>query len=450
MGFNGVKMKKRYLNTLLVLVLLVSMISLVFSVSQVSAQSSIPNVVLVKLDGSLTPTWKDILQRGIDLSIQNKSAAVIVELNTTGGSIDLMNVLIRQILSSPTPVVVYVSPQGAMAASAGTLLTLSGQVSAMAPDTILGAASPVSNQGIDLSNTEQLKTKEALKATARSLIAWRGPDAVALAEQAIDQAKAASAVEAKQAGLIDIIATDEQDLFKQLDGRVVAVNGTSFTLHTLNTSLIETPITAVENVLALLTNPNILFVLLAIGAQAVLIEISTPGGWFAGFVGVSMLAVAVYGLGLLPVNYVGLIFMGAAFVLYILDIKAPTHGALTAAGTASFIAGGLILFNSASVPSFANVSVSLVVGMGLFIGVSFLGLVLLAVRAMKAPIITGRESMAGWEGYAVTAIDPAGIVQVAGEQWSARLAKGSRAIEKDDRLVVKEVEGVKLIVSKKK
>ena len=442
-------MKKRFLDTILVLILLVSTALLAFSVRGVEAQSAVPNVVVVKLDGPLTPIWKEILQRAIDEGTKTQASAVLVELNTTGGSIDLMNDLIQQILASPTPVVVYVSPQGSMAASAGTLLVLSGKISAMAPDTILGAASPVGSQGADLSTTEQLKTKEALKATARSLIAWRGADAVALAEQAIDSAKAASAEEALQAGLIDIIARDEQDLLRQLDGRVVTINGLPVILHTENAAPIETPITPVESVLGLLTNPNIVFILLAIGVQAILIEITTPGGWVAGFIGAVMLALSIYGLGLLPVNYVGLIFMAIAFVLFILDIKAPTHGALTAAGTASFIAGGLILFNSASVPGFANVSVALVVGMGLLLGGSFLVIVLLAVRVMRTPIITGKESMVGKEGYAVTAIDPAGIVQVAGEQWSARLARKAKAVAKNDRIIVEEVQGVKLIVSKK-
>jgi membrane-bound serine protease (ClpP class) len=450
MGSAGVKMKKRFFDLFLALILFVSMLTLATSTRPVAGKSTAPNVTVVKLDGPLNPIWKEILQRAIDRSVTNSSSAVIIELNTTGGSIDLMNDLIQEILASPTPVVVYVYPQGSMAASAGTLLVLSGKVSAMAPNTILGAASPVGDQGTDLSTTEELKTKEALKATVRSLIAWRGADAVVLAEQAIDQAKAASVDEAKQVGLIDIVAKDEGDLLNQLDGRVVIVNGSQMTLHTQNVIINETPITAVENVLGLLTDPNLIFILLVVGAQAILIEISHPGGWVPGVVGVVLLALSIYGLGLLPVNYVGLIFMGIAFVLYILDIKAPTHGALTVVGTASFIAGGLVLFNSASVPSFANVSVFLVVGMGLFLGATFMGLVLLAVYAMQTPIRTGSEILVGKEGHAITAIDPTGIAHVGGEQWSAHLAKNAKPIAPDDPIIVEEVQGVKLIVSKKK
>ena len=442
-------MKKKTINLFFLIVLIGSLLLSAQPNLSAAAQSSENNVVIVRLDGPLTPIWKEILQRAIDLGEQNHASVVIVELNTTGGSIDLMTNLIQRILDSSTPVVVYVSPKGSMAASAGTLLTLSGQISAMAPETILGAASPVTSQGGDLNSTEDRKVKEALKATARSLVANRGQKAITLVEQAIDEAKAASADEALESGLIDIIAADEQDLLKQLDGRTVTVNGSDVVLHTLDANIIQTPITEVENILSLLTNPNIIFILLSIGAIAVLIEMATPGGWVAGFFGVVLLALGIYGLGLLPVNWVGIIFILAAFVLYILDIKAPTHGALTIAGTASFIAGGLILFNSAKVPSFANVSVPLVVGMGIFIGGSFFLIVMLALRVMKTPVVTGKETLVGKMGYAFTDIEPNGIAQVAGEQWSASLTKHSEAVKKEEALVVEEVKGLKLIVRKK-
>lgn len=442
-------MKRRIFISILLLSVLLSSFVLAFTQFGVQAQANTPNVVTVKLDGPLTPIWREILQHSINLATQQRSQAVIVELNTTGGSIDLMNQLIQIILNSKTPVVVYVSPQGAMAASAGTLLTLSGQVAAMAPNTIIGAASPVGSQGEDIATTEETKIKEALKATVRTLAAWRGTDAVALAEAAIESAKAASANEALKAGLVDFIAKDEVDLLNQLDGREVLVDGVKVTLQTRQAIIIETPITFIENLLALLTNPNIVFLLLAIGVQAILIEISQPGGWVAGFIGATLLALSIYGLNILSVNWVGLIFMGIAFVLFILDIKAPTHGALTAVGTATFIAGALILFNSAKVPQFSNVSVPLVVGMGVFMGASFFAVVMIAVRAMRVPIWTGKESMVGREGYTLTEVKPTGIAQVAGEQWSVKLAENARALKIGDRVVVTEVQGVKLIVKQK-
>ena len=196
----------------------------------------------------------------------------------------------------------------------------------------------------------------------------------------------------------------------------------------------------------MLTNPNIVFILLSIGVQAILIEISSPGGWVAGTIGVILLALAVYGLGILPVNWFGIVFLLIAFILFILDIKAPTHGALTTAGVASFIAGALILFNSARVPGFPRVSVGLVIGMGIFIGLTFFAVVMIGIRALKKPIITGRESLAGREGYVVVRLDPNGIVQVAGEQWSASLAAGEKPLRQGEKVRVERVEGVRLIV----
>ncbi len=449
MNSSEAKMNKRFLNSTLLLTLLVFSIGFGFLQKPVLAQTATPNVVTVKLDGPLTPIWREILQRSVELATNQRSQVIIIELNTTGGSIDILNDLVETILKSPVPVVVYVSPQGAMAASAGTILTLAGKLSAMAPNTIIGAASPVGSQGEDIGTTEQAKIKEALKATVRTLAADRGDQAIALAEAAVESAKAASAEEALQVGLVDFIAKDLNDLLSQLDGRVVEVNGAAVTLQTKLATINETPITAVENVLALLTNPNIVFLLLAIGVQAILIEISHPGGWVAGFIGVVLLAISIYGLNILSVNWVGLILMGAAFVLFILDIKAPTHGALTIVGTATFIAGALVLFNSARVPKFANVSVPLVISVGILMGLTFFGVVMLAVRAMRTPVVTGKESLIGKEGYAATDINPGGIAHVAGEQWSTLLSDGSAPVLKGDRVIVTEVRGLKLVVKKK-
>lgn len=442
-------MNKRFWSSSLLLAILVA--TLVFGLVQTpaQAQTTAPNVVTVKLDGPLTPIWREILQRSVDLATSQRSQLIVVELNTTGGSIDLMNQLVQIMLQSPVPVVVYVSPQGAMAASAGTILTLAGKFAAMAPNTIIGAASPVGAQGEDIESTEAIKTKEALKATVRTLAADRGAAAISLAEDAVDSARAASAQEALQAGLVDFMAKDLNDLLNQLDGRVVEVNGTTITLQTRLAVINETPITPIENVLALLTNPNIVFLLLAIGVQAILIEISHPGGWVAGFIGAVLLAVSIYGLNILSVNWVGLILMGVAFVLFILDIKAPTHGALTIVGTVTFITGALILFNSAKVPKLSNVSVPLVITVGVLMGLTFFGIVMLAVRAMRTPVVTGKESMIGKEGFAVEPIQPGGIAQVAGEQWSVLLAPDSPPVGKNDRVVVTEVRGLRLVVKKK-
>lgn len=431
---------------LLVNLFLVIFISFLQPFELVRGQADAPEAMVVTLEGPLTPVWSGYLKRGMDRAMAAGAGLLIIELNTPGGSVDLMNSLVQQILASPVPVVVYVAPRGAMAASAGTLLVLSGHIAVMAPESTIGAASPVGMQGEDIESTLEEKTKEILKASARSLAARRGADAVKLAEESIENARAANSAEALQAGLIDYIALDTEDLLAQIDGSKVLMNGNEVVIRSKGALLVPVSTTIIEDVLGLLTNPNIVFLLLSIGVQAILIEISSPGGWVAGFIGAVLLALAIYGLGILPVNWFGIVFLIIAFVLFVLDIKAPTHGALTAAGTGSFIAGALILFNSLSIPGFPKVSVGLVIGMGVFLGLSFFAVVMIAMRAMKKPVITGRESLEGKEGYVIARLAPTGIVQVAGEQWSAMLAPGETPIKKGEKVIVEKVEGVRLVV----
>jgi len=375
---------------------------------------------------------------------------VIIELNTPGGSIDTMNQIVQAIRASSVPVVVYVSPRGAWAGSAGTIVTLAGHADAMAPETAIGAASPVGSQGENLNTTEQAKVTEILKATVRSLAERRGPDAVALAEATIESAKAVSAKEALNAHLIDFIASDTTDLLRQLDGFQVEMVAGTRTLHTAGATAENVPTSFIEQLLLMLTDPNIVFVLLNIGVTALFIELSSPGGWIAGFVGVVCLALAVYGLGILPVNWFGLIFLAIAFVLFVLDIKAPTHGALTAAGIASFIIGALVLFNSPGTPQFQRVSVPLVVLSGLFTGAIFAVILSFALRAQRAPVRTGTGMLVGRTGSAKSLIDPHGQVQLDSELWSAELAEGEKRIKKGEPVEVVQVDGLRLKVRKKK
>jgi membrane-bound serine protease (ClpP class) len=360
-----------------------------------------------------------------------------------------MNEMIQEILDSSVPVVVYVSPRGAWAASAGTLITLAGQAAAMAPETTIGAASPVGSEGEDLGETMEAKIKEQLTAKARALAERRGPEAMALAEDTIENATAVSASEALEVGLVDFIATDLDDLLRQLDGFSVEMSTGARTLHTADATTRSLTMSFIEQLLDILTNANIVFLLLSIGVQAILIEISSPGGWVAGFIGAVCLALAAYGLGFLPVNWFGLLFIAIAFVLFIVDVKATTHGGLTAAGIGSFIVGALVLFNSPGTPSFQRVSLPLVIIVGVITGLMFAFIVGLALRARKRPILTGQESMAHQTGVAVSDIAPTGQVQSAGELWSAQIEDSSGKIRKGERVEVVKVDGLRLIVKKK-
>ncbi|MBI4772198.1 MAG: nodulation protein NfeD [Chloroflexi bacterium] len=419
-----------------------------FAIQSARAQSDAPLALVLTADGAVTPAMAEYLERGIQTAEQRGAEVIILQLNTPGGGIDPMLRIVQDMRASRVPVVVYVTPRGAWAASAGTVITLAGHAAAMAPETTIGAASPVGAQGEDLGQTEQAKVTEIMKATVRSLTERRGEQAVRLAEATIELARAVSFSEARQANLVDFVADDLNDLLTQLDGFSVEMPDGPHTLHTAGAATEALPMTLIEQLLQMLTNPNVVFLLLSIGMQAIFIELSSPGGWVAGFIGAVCLALTAYGLGVLTVNWFGLIFLIIAFVLFIIDIKAPTHGALTAAGVGSLIVGALVLFNSPGTPQFQQVSLPLVILTSLITGAVFAIIVGFGLRAQRAPVRTGQESLAGRTGVARTDIAPSGMVQAGSELWSAELAAGSERIRRGDHIEVVAIEGLKLKVRK--
>ena len=404
--------------------------------------------LILRLEGPLNPVWESYIARGLREANTRGASVLLIELNTPGGSIDLMNKLIQEIRASSVPIIVYVSPNGAMAGSAGTMLTLAGHANGMAPETAIGAASPVDSNGQNIDTTMESKVKEILKATARSLSEHRKPEASRLTDDMIDNARAVSAKEALAAGLIDAVASSDADLLAQLDGRSVFLSGNQVTLHTAGIEIVQLPISPIEHFLQILVDPNLVFVLLAVGVQALLIELSHPGAWVPGFIAAVCLTLAVYGLGILPVNWFGIIFVLVAFVLFILDLKTPTHGALTLAGVASFITGALVLFNSPNVPAFERVSVPLVVGTGIFLGAIFFVILTVALRARNRPILTGLHSLVGQVGIARADLAPSGPVQLGSELWSATLEDLSARAAKGTRVEVVRMDGLRVHVRK--
>jgi membrane-bound serine protease (ClpP class) len=412
------------------------------------AQGDMGLILVLKATGPIAPPMLEYIQRGIGSAEQRGATAVIIQLDTPGGDLRSLDYIIQAIRSSTVPVVVYVAPNGAMAGSAGALVTMAGHVAAMAPEAAIGASSPVGSGGQDLSATEKAKTSEIMKATIRPLVERRGAAATSLAQDMIDHAKAVSATEALHVQLIDFVAPSVDDLIRQMDGFSVALPGGLQTLHTQGATTQPFAMTLIEQLLLVLTDPNIVFILLSVGVLAIQVELTHPGAWAPGFIGITCLSLAVYGLGLLPVNWFGFIFIITAFVLFVLDIKAPTHGALTAAGVASFITGALVLFNSPGVPEFERVSVPLVVGVGISIGVMFAGILTYALRAQRLPVRTGAGTVVGRIGTAKSDIRLAGQVQVESELWTAEPVPGSGEIHKGDKVEVVGVSGLRLRVRK--
>jgi membrane-bound serine protease (ClpP class) len=414
------------------------------------AQTDRPLAIVLDANGPIMPAMQEYIERGIKVAAREGAEVLIIQLDTPGGDLLTTKEIIGSMRASRVPVVVFVGPNGAIAGSAGAMITMGGHASAMAPETAIGASSPISGSGGELDTTSETKAKEISKAIIRPLVEPRGKQAVQLAEAMIDVAKAVTADEALDAGLIDFISSDTGELLKKLDGFTVQMADGPRTLNTANARTESLPMSFIEQLILMLTDPNIVFLLITIGVQAILIEISSPGGWVAGFFGVVCLALGGYGLGILPVNWFGIIFLISAFVLFILDIKAPTHGALTVAGVASFIVGALVLFNSPGTPQFQQVSLPLVIGAGIVTGLVFLVIVGFGIRAMRVPIRVGEESLVGKTGTARTLVDETGgQVQLLSELWSAELADGFAKVHKGDVVEVVEVKGLRLIIRKK-
>jgi len=420
----------------------------VFVASTVHAQDERPLILALNATGPISPPMAEYIGRGIEAGERRGADAVLLTLDTPGGSIDSLQVIILAIRASNVPVIVYVAPNGAMAASAGALVTLAGHASGMAPETIIGAASVVGSGGEELDPTLKAKQSESLKATVRGLVERRGRDATALAQDMIDHAKAVSANEALDAGLIDAIAPNKEALLEELDGLEVQLPEGSRMLRTAGAITESIDMSLIEQLLLIVTDPNIVFILLSLGVLAIQVELTHPGTWVPGFIGVTCLALAIYGLGVLPVNYFGLIFIITAFVLFVLEIKAPTHGALTAAGVASFIVGALVLFNSPGVPQFERVSVPLVIGVGVAFGLMFGAILAFALRAQRLPVQTGTETLLNQTGTARSQVGRSGQVQVGSELWTAEATEDSPEIRRGDRVRVVEVQGVRVRVRK--
>ncbi len=393
---------------------------LLSAASNVGAQTRHVDLLIAK-DAVTTPFY-NYIQRGIQQAEADGAEALIIQLDTPGGLISSMEVIIQAMNQSQVPIIVYVAPQGAMAASAGTLITLAGHASAMAPGTVIGAASPVGEGGVELGETIATKEKEVLKAQVRALAGRRGQAAVQLGEEMIDKARAVHEREALEVGLIDFIASDVDDLLRQLDGFEVEVQGKHIKLSTAGVQVKRIEPTIIENLLRVILNPNVSFLLLTIGVQAILIELSSPGGWVAGFIGALCLALFIYSAGIISMNWLGLVLIGVAFVLFFLEVKAPTHGALTLTGLGTFIAGALVLYNTAPnrlVP--IPLSPPLVVGTGIATALLFGFIVGKAMQAQLRPAVMGAETLVGRVGRAQTELNPRGMVHVYGEVWSAEI-----------------------------
>lgn len=402
-----------------------------------------PEVVVIDVEGPVTPVMLSYIERAIVEADLRNAEALIIRLNTPGGSVDLTRQIIQAIIISDVPVVVYVWPPGGFAASAGTFITLAGHAAAMSPNTSIGAASPVNQQGGDVDETLRAKVENILIADIKGLADHRGEEALQWAEEAITEAKAASAEEALEIGVVDFIADDLEELLAQLDGFSVTLGDETVTLSTGQARIFSLEPTTLEQVLRLLTNPTIALFLISIGGLAVTYELIYPGGYMSGVIGVICMLVGLYGIGQLPVNYAGLALLLLSFILFGAELFTTTFGALTAAGIASFIVGALILFNTSE---FAyDLPLASIIGIPIVLGAVFAFGLGKAVVAMRRPAVTGQEGLLGAIGTVKVELNPRGTVLVWGERWQAASETG-QTIAVGERVEVTQVDGFRLKV----
>lgn len=410
-------------------------------------------VLVAEIEGPVTPAMASYFDRVIEEAEGTNATAALILLNTPGGGVDVTLEIVQSFRNANVPVIVYVGPPGAQAASAGSIIVAAAHAAGMAPETVIGAASPVDGSGADIGEVLYQKLTEDLKATMRNLTEHRGEEAVDLAEAMIEEARAVTSKEALDANFIDVVAEDVDDLLEQLDGRTVEINGQEITLETAGASQEPFDQNPIEQLLHALSNPLLIGILLTIGVQAILIEISNPGGWVAGFIGVLCLGMGLYGLGTLPANWLGLGLIVIAFVLFLLEIKTPTFGLLAVAGVITFLVGLLVLFNSPGTPDFARISITSAIGITIFTSAFFIFLVAKALQAQRRQPITGTEGLVSMLGsvrteLTATSTDPEfteGTVLVNGEIWRA---VSDEEIASGEQVVVKGVDGFTLRVKK--
>jgi len=397
-------------------------------------------VKLAEFKGPVTPVLASYIERSIVDAEAQAAALLIIELDTPGGSVDITKNITQVMTAARVPVVVWVAPSGAHAGSAGTFITLAAHLAAMAPGSSIGAASPVSNEGQDLNETLKAKATNILVADIKNLAARRGEKAVAWTEKAVSEAAAATADEALDLGVVDIIATDLDDLLRQLDGRTVTVAGKDITLQVSDAPVEEIPLNPWEGLLNQITNPALAAILLTIGLNAILFELSSPGGYAAGVIGVICILLAFYALGTINANWTGLGFVVLAVILFVLDIKAPTHGALTVGGIVSFVFGLYLLYNTSDIPvPWPSIIVS-----ALATGAFFAFVVTKALMIQRRPAVGGMTGMVGQVGVVRQPLEPHGMVLVNGELWKAESESGS--LSAGEPVVVTRQEGFVLWV----
>jgi len=399
-------------------------------------------VYVARVEGIIAPSLGDFFVSAIRKAEDGAAHAIVFELDTPGGLDTSMRVIIKEILRSPVPVIIYVSPSGARAASAGAFITIAAHVAAMAPGTNIGAAHPVQMGGGEADEEMTRKIENDAAAYIRGLAERRGRNAI-WAEDAVRKSVSATATEALRLKVIDVVAENRADLLAKIDGRTVETGAGKITLKTKTAKIVEVEMGLRDKVLSVISNPTIAYILLILGMAGLYFELSTPGAILPGVLGGICLILAFYAFQTLPINYAGLLLIILGVILFIAEVMVVSHGILTIGGIAAMILGSLMLIDSPA--PFLQISLSAILGVTAATTAFFVFAIGAVFRAHRRQPATGREGLVGQAGVARTRLNPDGLIFIRGEIWNATCAEGA---EPGEQVQVTSVAGLKLKVKK--
>jgi membrane-bound serine protease (ClpP class) len=409
-----------------------------------SAADPSRTVYLLTYEGIINPVSSELMLSAISKAEKAHAEALVIQLDTPGGLDTAMRETIKGMIASKIPIVIYIAPSGARAASAGVFLTLAAHVAAMAPGTNIGAAHPVSLGGGEMDKEMKKKVENDAAAYIRSIAEQRGRNAK-WAEDAVRKSVSATEKEAKSLGLIDVIAEDLPTLLKKINGRVTVTAKGKVTLHTAGAEVKEIPIGFRLRALKALSDPNVAYILMLLGIYGLIFELSNPGSILPGVVGAISLILAFYAFQTLPINYAGLLLILLSIILFVAEVKVQSFGILGLGGVIAFLLGSLMLF-SGEFPTL-RISLGVVLPSAILTALFFLVIVRAAWKAHLRHPVTGAEGLVGLVGIARTDIDPRGQITLHGEIWEA---ESEKPIPAGDKVTVLEVDGLKVRVEKVK
>ena len=399
-------------------------------------------VVTLTIDGAINPVVAEYIQQGIEKAEAENATCLLIKLNTPGGLLKSTRVIVSGMLEAKVPIVVYVSPAGSHAGSAGVFITLAAHIAAMAPGTNMGSAHPVNLQG-GMDSIMGEKTTNDAAAFIRSIAEKRGRN-IEWAEDAVRFSVALAETEAVKKNVVNYIAVDDADLLQQINGDSVLLENETIVIETTGASLENMEMTWVQQLLNYISDPNIAYILMLLGIYGLIFEFYTPGIGLPGIVGAISLILAFYAMHTLPINVAGLALIALAIVMFVLELTTPTHGILSIGAVISLLLGSFMLIKPGADFAWAKISLGVIIPAVIFSALFFLTIVGIGVSAQKQKVTTGTEGLIGETGEAVSELIPSGNVFIQGELWRAESKSG--AIAKGQKVKVLAVNGLRIDV----